>query len=230
MSGRKDVLTPHQIFDDSAMQSSLASVPTSIQYLDNTSLQLIWTGNGTGTFYVQGSLDYNPRDLSGTWNSLSLTPVPQALGVSDSALIDLNQLSFPWIRAIYTSTFVSGAITTVADTAGSLNSTYFLLNAVDVYYYIWFNINSAGVDPALPGKTGIQITAATNASANTLAGLINTALGLLSTLERVTASTNHVYFNIIKTGGSAGAGTSGFTVSNTDSTGILDGYISAKMV
>lgn len=62
-------------------------------------------------------------------------------------------------------------ITAVADSGGSLNSTYFTFySASNLYgFYVWYNINSAGVDPAVAGLTGIQVTGATNASAATLA-------------------------------------------------------------
>ena len=62
----------------------------------------------------------------------------------------------------------------VADVAGSLNSKYFdisgLTNAqVVTNYYVWFNINAAGADPTIAGKTGIEVAGATGASAATLA-------------------------------------------------------------
>src|ERR1700733_2564833 len=48
-------------------------------------------------------------------------------------------------------------ITTVADVSGSLNSTYFTVYSAGNLqgFYVWFNINSAGVDPAPAGLTGI---------------------------------------------------------------------------
>lgn len=62
-------------------------------------------------------------------------------------------------------------VTAAADSAGSKNSTYWTFNSAgdQVGFYVWYNINSAGVDPAPAGKTGIQVAGATNASAATLA-------------------------------------------------------------
>lgn len=62
-------------------------------------------------------------------------------------------------------------VTFAADSAGSLNSTFFTFNSAgDLQgFYVWFNINSAGVDPAPAGRTGIAVAGATNASAATLA-------------------------------------------------------------
>lgn len=72
-------------------------------------------------------------------------------------------------------------ITTVADSSGDLNNTYFDLNLIgydfsETQYYVWFNINSGGTDPAISGKTGIEVTAATDATAATIAAAIETAI------------------------------------------------------
>lgn len=74
----------------------------------------------------------------------------------------------------------------VADSSGSLNSTFWLLNSSsDAYkFYVWYNINSAGVDPAVAGRTGIQVTGATNVTAATLATATQTAI-----LANATAAT-----------------------------------------
>lgn len=68
-------------------------------------------------------------------------------------------------------------ITCVADVAGSLNNKYFLIkSAADVTsYYVWMNVNAAGVDPA-PGGTGIEVVLATNASASAVATAVAAAL------------------------------------------------------
>lgn len=73
-------------------------------------------------------------------------------------------------------------VTTVADVAGSLNSTYFTFSAMDTGgatetdYYAWLNINSAGTDPEVPSATGIEVAAATDASADTIATALRAAI------------------------------------------------------
>src|SRR6056297_1628578 len=72
-------------------------------------------------------------------------------------------------------------ITTVADDTGDLNDTYFDLNLIgydfaETSYYLWLNINSAGTDPEISGKTGIEVTAATDATAAVVAAAIKTAV------------------------------------------------------
>lgn len=50
-------------------------------------------------------------------------------------------------------------VTTVSDVAGSLNNKYFLINSgLDkTEYYVWYNVGATGTDPAIVGKTGIEI-------------------------------------------------------------------------
>ncbi len=81
-------------------------------------------------------------------------------------------------------------VTAAADTAGSKNSTWWkFYSAGDVYgYYVWYNINSAGVDPAPTGLTGIQVTGATGATAATLATAAITAINASAAASYVTAS------------------------------------------
>lgn len=72
-------------------------------------------------------------------------------------------------------------ITYVADSSGSLNDTYHDLNAIDAngdekLYYVWYNINSAGTDPVISGKTGIEVTEATNATAEEIRDASNAAI------------------------------------------------------
>lgn len=62
-------------------------------------------------------------------------------------------------------------VTCAADVAGSKNSTWWkFYSAGDVYgFYVWYNINAAGVDPTPTGLTAVAVTGATGATAATLA-------------------------------------------------------------
>lgn len=70
-------------------------------------------------------------------------------------------------------------VTTVADVAGSLNNKYFTLHSAAnaTSYYVWYNVNGAGVDPA-PGGTGIMVAIPTGASATAVALATATAVDL----------------------------------------------------
>ena len=69
------------------------------------------------------------------------------------------------------------SITCVADSAGSLNSTYFTFSdALDAHkYYVWYD-DGTGVDPAPVGRTGIHVTYTDNDTANTIASLTRAAI------------------------------------------------------
>lgn len=114
-------------------------------------------------------------------------------------------------------------VTLVADSGGSLNSTYWTFNSAgDLYgFYVWYNINSAGVDPAVSGRTGIEVAGATNATANTLAGATRTAIAASSAASYVTVSgaTSHVILTNIQVGAATdaanGTASPGFSYSIT---------------
>ncbi len=85
-------------------------------------------------------------------------------------------------------------VTFTADTAGSLNSTYFTFESKDGSnkYYIWFNINSAGVDPAVSGRTGIAVAGATGATAATLATAAVAAASAVVGLTVTAGASGHI--------------------------------------
>lgn len=108
---QKNVLAVYHSIVNASMVGNITSPVTTISWLDNVAVQLIWTGAPVGTFSVQGSLDYNAVTSNpGTWVSLVLNPVPTAAGSADSALVDMNQLSFPYIRVVYNFTSGTGTL------------------------------------------------------------------------------------------------------------------------
>jgi len=64
----------------------------------------------------------------------------------------------------------------------NLNNHYFLINRAGVpvpsggEYYVWFNVDSIGTAPAPSGKTAIAVAISSGASANTIGGLMATAI------------------------------------------------------
>lgn len=66
----------------------------------------------------------------------------------------------------------------LADSSGSLDATYFLLNSAGdaTEYYVWMNVDGASVDPAPLGKTGIEVSIATDDDAETVAAAIAAAV------------------------------------------------------
>lgn len=123
MAGRKSNLKRFQIISAGDMsQSSITSAVTNIEFMDNIGIQLNWTGSPSGTFAIQVSLDYDQDNNgnvinAGNWVSVTLTPTPDT-SVSPPIYIDMNQLSSPWIRVVYTK--VSGTGTLNAFIAGKM--------------------------------------------------------------------------------------------------------------
>ena len=72
----------------------------------------------------------------------------------------------------------TSTVVTVADVAGSLNNKYFLINSAnnERKYYVWFNVNAAGTDPAIAGRIGIEVAIATGAADTAVATALQTAL------------------------------------------------------
>lgn len=90
-------------------------------------------------------------------------------------------------------------VTTVADVADSLNSTYFTLNSPTTAHYFWFN-TGAGVDPGtvfpIPNdllingvlKTGNQVVIATNDTAAAVATALSPVINALADFGTVLAA------------------------------------------
>lgn len=107
------------------------------------------------------------------------------------------------------------SVTAVADTAGSLNSTYWTVSTPSTHYYVWYN-DGSGVDPA-PGGTAIPVVYTANATAATIATLTQTALNGVAGAW-TTTRTNATLTITDQTVGSAtasanGTASPGFTIS-----------------
>ncbi len=111
-------------------------------------------------------------------------------------------------------------VTFAADTSGNRNNTYFTFNSAgDLYgFYVWFNINAAGTDPAVAGRTGIEVAGATNATAATLATAAITAINASTASAYVTASAGSSG-HVILTNKQAGDNTAAANGAGGDSAG-----------
>lgn len=68
-------------------------------------------------------------------------------------------------------------ITAVADVAGSLNDTYFLLDTPDsADYYVWFNVDAGGTDPEIAGRTGVEVAISADDADTVVAAALQAAL------------------------------------------------------
>ena len=110
----------------------------------------------------------------------------------------INFLMIPRIGGDYVSTYSTTelfVITCVADVNKSLLDKYFEFDIqLDDFsikkYFVWFNVNAEGVapTPAVPyggARTAVEITVATNATANTIAADVHTAINALTDVSSV---------------------------------------------
>lgn len=111
-------------------------------------------------------------------------------------------------------------VTAVADVASSLQNLYFEISDATVDYYVWFNVGGAGVDPAVAGKTGIEVTFVADSSAATIVAAIKTAVELSEFYGTVSGDSINIFTKVVgAVNAVAAASTSTFTVA-TDVTGL----------
>lgn len=99
--------------------------------------------------------------------------------------------------------------------AAGLNSTYFLISSPSTDYYVWYDVDAAGVDPLVPGRTGIQVALTGADSADQVAVSTLNALGSTGEFYLSFVSTDKMNVQNV-TGGavtitSDGASATGFT-------------------
>jgi hypothetical protein len=118
---RKSNLKQFNTIQNGDMSGSLTSSVSSIEFLDNIGVQINFVDGVTtavGNFQVQVSVDYNQDGFGNVLNPGNWTPIyftsaplsgvdiPTTLG--SPIFIDINQISAPWIRIVYTPTSGSG--------------------------------------------------------------------------------------------------------------------------
>lgn len=108
-----------KILTDGAMANTdtLYSVAMDISRLLNCSLQAIWTGTPNGTISLQGSND------NSNWNDLDdiNSQINQPSGSGGSLLLDIDRLSFAFLRVKYVNSSGSGVLNITAHHKGATN-------------------------------------------------------------------------------------------------------------
>jgi hypothetical protein len=105
-------------------------------------------------------------------------------------------------------------ITAVADVAGSLDSTHFLISSPSTDYYVWLNVDAGGTDPEVAGRTGIEVAISEGDSAADVATAVAAALDAESDFSAGAVGALITATCAAEGAASApGAGDSGFTVS-----------------
>lgn len=148
------------------------------------------TGFTFGVVYTGTASNFNCKAWAGNFltttgffiERLEVGTVANATGGTAGYNITEYQAGDPDIPQI---TFVNPASTTTA-------GTYFLFSTPAINYYVWFQIDGAGSDPAVSGRTGIKINLDSTDNSNMYALKIALALnsaGQESTINTTVAST-----------------------------------------
>lgn len=118
-------LFPYPVLTATGISSTQTSVVTDMMNKDNPGYTFIWTGTLAGSFTIQSSVDYVPNNngnnsppiAAGTWNTLpGITGT--ALGSPDSGVIELNEITQRYYRAIFTYSSGTGNLTIYATAKG----------------------------------------------------------------------------------------------------------------
>jgi hypothetical protein len=83
--------------------SVITSAVIDAKNMDNVCIEAAWTGTPVGGFSIQGSV------TKLNWKDLGLSITGPA-GAAGNILLDLNQLSFPFVRLVYTNSSSTGAL------------------------------------------------------------------------------------------------------------------------
>lgn len=111
MSRKNNLLQFHSIVNGDMSLSSLTSAVTSIQFLDNIGIQANFSGSPVGVLAIQVSADYAQDYEGNVLNPGNWAPISSSSMTGGSPIyFDLNQLSAPWIRAVYTKTSGTGTL------------------------------------------------------------------------------------------------------------------------
>lgn len=124
MSRKNNLLKYPTIVNGDMSTASITSLITNIQFLDNVGVQLNFSGAPVGNFEVQVSADHAQDNEGNVTVAGSWAPIPLAYFLSPSMAVnidiptsvgspiylDLNQLSAPYIRVVYTRTSGTGTL------------------------------------------------------------------------------------------------------------------------
>lgn len=122
MSGRHNQIRKYQSVTGALMSGTnvITSIPSSIQFVDDIGVELVWTGAAVGNFQVQVSIDYDPNEeIPGSWVPLLFTywngtVFVTSYNIPTSLLspyyIDITLTSAPWVRIQYTNVSSTGSL------------------------------------------------------------------------------------------------------------------------
>jgi hypothetical protein len=187
-----------KMIDAAASYSSTNSDALDAGNIYSASVQVVSTGAASaGTCVLQGSNDMPssgspyPTNQFVPTNWTNIANATTTISGASTYLIPVTSICHQFLRVVYTSTATGvQTITTVADSSGSLNNKYFLLQTANGAnkYAVWINVNGAGTPPVVSGYTAVEVAVATNATASTIASTMATALAVTGIASAIAAT------------------------------------------
>lgn len=120
----KNLINPTVLMSAGVMTgtSKISSTPLDVRTMTAVCIQASWTGTPTGSFAVEGSLDYVPSGNgssgnAGTWTDLQ-AGISGPAGSTGSILVDLQRTAVAYIRLSYTNASGSGTLTVIKSAKG----------------------------------------------------------------------------------------------------------------
>lgn len=101
---RKRVLTPYRLVTDGSLAADFYSPASVVSYDDNVGYQVKYSGDPTGQFYVQGTI--NGSD----WEDLALNSDILVSATPGSFVINLNQIPYFQLRIRFARTSGTGLV------------------------------------------------------------------------------------------------------------------------
>ncbi len=98
-----------------AVSADVNSSVTSIEYLDNVSYQIAWTGTLAATLAVQVSNDYDSIKQSGTFYPITVSGLTAPAGTPGGYVVNMNQLPYKYIRLSVDYTSGTGTMSCVVN-------------------------------------------------------------------------------------------------------------------
>lgn len=102
---------PVKFINAASAATNITSQVLQREYSDNVGFQFSWTGTPTGTLVIQGSINYNPNDGTGDWETMTLSPVLVApAGAAGHTWGQITNTTMAYLRAVYTAASGAGTL------------------------------------------------------------------------------------------------------------------------